>query len=111
MATKFNIVEHTRALRHLDSMTLLSYRDALREANLTVVKHRVYDDGEKVLIGSGAMKLVPLIDTTRLKDRVYMVPSPQEKAMDHHIAVNFLLRERGFTSRIDENPELTLDIA
>lgn len=106
--TAFRPSEVIRFFRHLDSMSLLSYRDSLREANLTVNRPTRAAPGEKVLVGSSTCRLVKVMDTTRISDGTYMIPSSQELAMDHHIAVNLILKERGFTANID-NPEITIE--
>lgn len=108
MATSFHPSEYVCALRHLDSMSLLSHRDALRDAKLTIEEPREFDDGETTLIGAGTIRLIPVIDTTRVKSGVYATMGSVEQAMDQHIAVNILLTERGFTEAIDNNPELTI---
>ena len=105
--TSFEVAKYLRYFRHLTSMHLLSYRDSMREANLTVPKpQRIGDRDEKPIIGNARM--VDIIDTTRPEGR-YLVKGTQDTAMNHHIAVNLILKERGFTEAID-NPELTIDM-
>lgn len=106
--TTFNVFQHLKALRHLSSIELLGYRDALRDMNLSVQRPKTALDGETRIIGADTVKLIDLIDTSRVKDGTYRVKGVAETAMDHHIAVNLILRERGFTAAID-TPEIEID--
>lgn len=123
MTTTFNVFQHLKALRHLSSIELLSYRDALKEMRLSVQrpKHMVakqtrdLDERQSVafadepqIIGMDTVRLLDLIDTSRVKDGTYKVKGVAETALDHHIAVNLILRERGFTAAIDK-PEIEID--
>ncbi len=112
MATTFEAYKYVGPYRHLSSMELLSLRDNLRDENLSVVKSKTKKmlDGT-VIVGAGTCKLVTVIDTTRVKDGSYTVKTSVEDAMDHHIAINIILLERGFTARIDDTPELTIDMS
>ena len=124
--TTFEVYKHLAALRHLSSMELLSYRDALRDMNLSVERPKRMvakknlderqdtsqaiheDDDEPGIIGAGTIRLLDLIDTRRVKDGTYKVKGVAETAIDHHIAVNLILRDRGFTAAIDK-PEIEID--
>jgi len=110
MTTTFEAFKYVGPLRHLDSMSLLSFRDALRNEKLSIQKPKLMLGGDVTMVGAGTVKLVSVIDTKRIKEGVHMRKTSAEDAMDYHIAVNILLVERGFTSRIDQNPELTIDL-
>jgi hypothetical protein len=109
MATASNIHPLLVFLRHMDSFTLLSYRDSLREMNLSApVPPMVRGDGEKPFLHKQSLATVTIIDTTRKCGR-YTTMGTHETAINHHIATNLVLKERKFTEAID-NPELTIDL-
>ncbi len=110
MTTTFEAYKYVGPLRHLDSMSLLSLRDSLRSERLSIQRPRRVSADEKMIVGAHTTKLVSVIDVTRIKEGVYPVKTSVEDAMDFHIAVNILLKERGFTSSID-NPELTIELS
>jgi hypothetical protein len=95
-------------MRHLDSFSLLGYRDALRSERLSAIRP-VQHDGEKPLLSLSSLALVPIIDTAR-EGGQHMTKGSHAMAIDHHIAVNFTLKERGFTDAID-NPEIKIEMA
>ena len=107
--TTFEAYKYVGPLRHLDSMSLLSLRDGLRDEKLSVERPRRMGDGETVMIGAGTVKLVTVVNVERIKDGVYPLKTSVEDAMDFHIAANIVLKERGFTAKIDA-PEITIEL-
>ena len=110
MQTSFKPSQFLTALSRLSTMELLAYRDDLKGMELTVEPPRKALDGEVVLIGANTVRLLTLVNTeSTTTERTYMMKGVAETAIDHHIAVNVILKGRGFTDAID-TPELTIDL-